>query len=68
MSVYQTFYTLKERRKGSRRAYRCGLRSNSLQEIRELALADKESGKFTMIKIVDADDDTTIEMILGRKQ
>ena len=68
MSFYQTYYTLVERRKGSRRAYRCGLRSNSLREIREVAMADKASGKFTMIKIVDADDGTTIERIHGGKQ
>ena len=49
------WYTIVHRKKGERRAYRIGYRSEDLNLLRTLANKEVETGDFSMVKIVNAD-------------
>lgn len=58
-----TFYTALYRRKGSRMFYRCGYRSESLNDISEMAHRDVEAGMYAAAKVIDATSCRVIETI-----
>ena len=64
-STEPTWYTVIHRRNGERRAYRCGLRSRSLDDMRDFAKMEAESGRYTMVKIVHWSTEETIEVVKG---
>jgi len=58
------FYTVLYRRKGSRRFYRCGYRSENLADIRDMAYDDIRKGRYAAAKIVDAQTEQLIEKVM----
>jgi len=60
-----TWYTIIHRRVGCRRAYRCGLRSLSLDDMRDYAKMEAESGNYTMVKLVNWSTEEVIEVLKG---
>ena len=63
-STDPTYYTVLYRQKGSRRFYRCGYRSLSLPDIREMAYDDIRTGKYAAAKIVRWDTEDVIEVVM----
>ena len=59
-----TYYTALYRQKGSRRYYRCGYRSISLEEMRDFVYAEFRAGKFSTAKIVKWDTEEEIERVM----
>ena len=59
-----TYYTALYRQKGSRRYYRCGYRSDSLEDMREFVYGEFRSGKFATAKIVRWDTEEEIERVM----
>ena len=59
-----TYYTALYRAKGSRRYYRCGYRSQNLEDIRELVYNEIGSGKYASAKIVRWDTEELIEKVV----
>ena len=57
------YYTALYRKKGSRRFYRCGIRSRDLSEMRDFVCGELRSGKYAAAKIVRWDDEGLIETI-----
>ena len=49
-----TFYTVEYRRKGSRRFYRCGYRSESIADLVDMAHNEVDAGTYAAAKVVDA--------------
>ena len=63
-STNPTAYTILYRRKGSRMYYRCGYRSESIGDIRDLAYSEIREGKYAAAKIVNADTNELIEKVV----
>lgn len=63
-STNPTYYTALYRRKGSRRYYRCGYRSNSLAEMRDFVYGEFQAGRFVSAKIVRWDTEEEIERVM----
>lgn len=66
-TVYSTessYYTALYRRKGSRKFYRCGYRSLSLEDIRDMVYDDIRSGRYAAAKIVRWDTEELIEKVV----
>lgn len=59
-----TYYTALYRQKGSRRYYRCGYRSDNLEDMREFVYGEFRSGKFATAKIVRWDTEEEIERVM----
>lgn len=59
-----TYYTALYRRKGSRRFYRCGYRSLSLSDIREMVYNEISAGQYAAAKIVRWDNEELIETVM----
>jgi len=59
-----TYYTAMYRAKGSRRYYRCGYRSLSLGDIRDMVYSDIRNGKYAAAKIVRWDTEELIEKVI----
>lgn len=58
------FYTALCRKKGDRRYYRCGYRSNNLETLRDVIYADIREGKYAAAKIIEWDTGKIIEKIM----
>ena len=63
-STEPTYYTALYQQKGSRRYYRCGYRSDSLEDMREFVYGEFRSGKFATAKIVRWDTEEEIERVM----
>ena len=60
-STDPTWYSIMHRKKGERRCYSFGYRSEDLELIREMAKEEAESGKFGCVKIINADTNEELE-------
>jgi len=58
------WYTVMYRKKGSRRFYRCGYRSLSLEEMRDLAYSEIRDGKYAAARIVNWATEEVIETVM----
>lgn len=60
------WYTIAHRKKSNTRGwvYRCGYRSQNLDEIRELAQREGESGEYSLIRIVDSNTNEIIQTVM----
>ena len=59
-----TWYTVMYRKKGSRRYYRCGYRSLSLEDMRELAYSEIRDRKYAAARIVNWATEEVIEVVI----
>ena len=50
-----TWYTIVRRRKGERKCYGFGYRSENLALLREIAVKEAECGEYSCVKIINAD-------------
>lgn len=58
------YYTALCRKKGDRRYYLCGYRSNDLETLRDVIYADIREGKYASAKIVEWDTGKLIEKVM----
>ena len=58
------YYTALFRQKGSRRFYRCGYRSDDLDQLRDMVYNDISAGKYAAAKIIRWDSGELIEDVL----
>lgn len=58
------WYTAMFRRKGQRRYYRCGYRSQNIEEIRAMVYDDIRSGRCASAKIVNWSTEECIEKVM----
>lgn len=71
MKAYGTdnvWYTIVHRKRSERRGYRCGYRSEDKELLREIATKEAASGTYSMVKIVNADTDETVEVFTRARQ
>lgn len=61
-------YTIVHREKGCRRSYRCGYYHTELDRIMDVAQLEADSGKYTMVKVIDADTDEIVRVLKGGMQ
>jgi len=59
-----TYYTVLYRKKGSRMFYRCGYRSVSLPDLREMVYDEIRTGKYAAAKIIRWDNGEIIEKVM----
>ena len=57
----RTWYSIVHRKKKERRCYSFGYRSEDLDMLRHLAKLEASEGKYSCVKIVNADTNETIE-------
>ena len=62
------WYTIVHRKRGERRGYRCGYRSEDRFLLAEIAKKEADSGQYSMVKIINADTDETVELFTKAKQ
>lgn len=63
-STDPVYYTILYRRKGSRRFYRCGYRSDDLNVMRDMAYNEIGCGTYAAAKIVRWDTEELIESVM----
>lgn len=58
-----TYYTALYRKKGSRRFYRCGYRSNNLEALRDMVYGEIRDKKYAAAKIIRWDNGDLVEEV-----
>lgn len=58
------WYTVMYRRKGNRAYYRCGYRSQNIEDLRDMAYDDIRNGRYASAKIVNWSTEECIEKIM----
>ena len=63
-STDPTWYTVMYRKKGSRKYFRCGYRSQNINDMRDIAYDDIRAGRYASAKIVNWNTEEMIEKVM----